>query len=285
MHTDYLKTFLNVVENGSFSKTADLLYLSKQAIMNQMNRLEKETGVRLFDKSQRGVRLTKEGAVFARWAAVLIEDEQKMLDELRESASKMPSIRLASIDYHVLLKPVTEVFRQRYPEVQIENVFHYETLEARLVAKGIIDVGDTLSLTSFDKEKLCYEKLLHMPYFCILPKPYSGKRISLHELSRMSVAVDRFEYKDEYVAHLDILKHEIPHLDVIESDKRRIDVVYSVLGQGKVFITAATYARTIKEFSIADLDIDLARECGIIYSREAGIEVKNYVDIAHEVYG
>lgn len=47
MQNKLLKTFIEVVDKGSFSKASQSLYFSAPAIMKQMNQLEKELGLQL----------------------------------------------------------------------------------------------------------------------------------------------------------------------------------------------------------------------------------------------
>jgi len=56
-----LEVFLKVVQQGSFTKAAETLYLSATAVMKQMNQLEEEVRARLFTRTTHGVRLTEAG--------------------------------------------------------------------------------------------------------------------------------------------------------------------------------------------------------------------------------
>ena len=51
---------------GSFSKAAVKLYITHTAVIKQLNNLEARIGVRLFERSSHGVRLTPAGEVFYR---------------------------------------------------------------------------------------------------------------------------------------------------------------------------------------------------------------------------
>lgn len=62
MYNHDLDTFRSVAETGSFSKTADALFISKVSVMYRINSLEQELGVELFERTKKGVSLTKEGA-------------------------------------------------------------------------------------------------------------------------------------------------------------------------------------------------------------------------------
>ncbi|WP_304250372.1 helix-turn-helix domain-containing protein, partial [Limosilactobacillus gastricus] len=51
MDTNNLRTFISVVKSGSFTKTAEQNFMSSTAVMKQINRLEKELDLKLFERS------------------------------------------------------------------------------------------------------------------------------------------------------------------------------------------------------------------------------------------
>lgn len=58
-----IKTFLRVVKSGSFSQAAKQLFVSAVSVKKQMDSLESEYGVRLLNRTNRGVRPTDAGRV------------------------------------------------------------------------------------------------------------------------------------------------------------------------------------------------------------------------------
>ena len=58
MELRLLTTFLKVAQLQSFSKAAESLGYSQSAVTVQVQQLENELGVRLFDRTQRRVQLT-----------------------------------------------------------------------------------------------------------------------------------------------------------------------------------------------------------------------------------
>lgn len=58
-----LKTFIKVAELGSFRKAGEALFLSSIAVKKQIDKLESELKVQLFERSGRGVTLTPAGNV------------------------------------------------------------------------------------------------------------------------------------------------------------------------------------------------------------------------------
>jgi len=284
MNTEYLRTMLTVADTGSFSRAQEALYISKQAIMQQINLLEKEIGVQLFVRGNQGVTLTRAGQTFYKGAEAMIQAEKKLVQKTRSAAGSISILRLSNIDYHVLLDPVTAAFAQRYPTVVIQKLFHPITLEAHLVQQEIIDVGDTLFHPRYTRGKLRYEKLLDMPYFCIFPHPISESSVHPSALSCLPLLVDHREFSDYYGFHLDWLKELFPQLEVISSRERRIEIIYRAIHEGKTVITASTFARQNPGLHICDLDLDFHQECGIVYRTDSTQEVLDYVSLAKEIY-
>lgn len=85
MDYQLLKTFIEVSDCGSFSKASERLFISTTAIAKQMNLLEKETGLHLFDRTKRGTTLTKSGTVFYEDAVFMVHYWDKMLERARNA--------------------------------------------------------------------------------------------------------------------------------------------------------------------------------------------------------
>ncbi len=85
MDHQLLQTFIEVSNCGSLSKASERLFISTTAISKQMNLLEKETGLHLFDRTKRGTRLTKTGAVFYEDAVFMLNYWNKMLERARNA--------------------------------------------------------------------------------------------------------------------------------------------------------------------------------------------------------
>lgn len=73
MYNHQLDTFLKVAEKGSFSKAAEELYISPTAVIKQMNLLESSVGAQLFNRTHRGLSLTKAGESLKVDAAHIIQ--------------------------------------------------------------------------------------------------------------------------------------------------------------------------------------------------------------------
>lgn len=61
MYNPQLETFLRAADAGSFSKAAEEAYITPTAVIKQINLLEEALGIKLFERTHRGLKLTKAG--------------------------------------------------------------------------------------------------------------------------------------------------------------------------------------------------------------------------------
>lgn len=73
MYNPQLETFLRVAEAGSFNKAAEQAYITPTAVIKQINLLEADLGIKLFERTHRGLRLTKAGMSLDKDARYIIQ--------------------------------------------------------------------------------------------------------------------------------------------------------------------------------------------------------------------
>lgn len=69
---------LKVAENGSMNKTAENLYISQPTLTNAIKDLEEEIGIRIFERTSKGVILTREGSSFLTQAQELYSQYENL---------------------------------------------------------------------------------------------------------------------------------------------------------------------------------------------------------------
>ena len=73
MYNPQLETFIRVADAGSFNKAAEEAYITPTAVLKQINLLEADLDVKLFERTHRGLRLTKAGMSLYNDAKYLIQ--------------------------------------------------------------------------------------------------------------------------------------------------------------------------------------------------------------------
>ena len=83
MYNHMLDTFIAAADCGSFTKAAELLYISPTAVMKQMNTLEEHLDMKLLERTPSGVHLTDAGTLIYRDAKFMIEYSRKSIADAR----------------------------------------------------------------------------------------------------------------------------------------------------------------------------------------------------------
>lgn len=73
MYNPQLETFIRVADAGSFNKAAEQSYITPTAVIKQINLLEADLNVRLFERTHRGLKLTKAGVSLYNDAKYIIQ--------------------------------------------------------------------------------------------------------------------------------------------------------------------------------------------------------------------
>ena len=160
MEIRQLRSFQTVANLLSFNKAADRLNYAQSSISAQIQALEEELAVQLFDRLGRRVVLTEAGTQ-------LLEYANKILDLVDESHSEMAAEKqpLGSLTIRIpetfgshRLPPVIKEFHNRFPKVKLNFITcAHEGLEKDL-RKGLTDLAFLLT-ESFQTSDLMAETL------------------------------------------------------------------------------------------------------------------------------
>ena len=123
--SEELIVFVQVVENGSFSRAAKQLAMANSAVSRVVKRLEEKLGVNLINRTTRQLRLTEEGSQYFRRV-------QKILQEMAAAEAEMLAVHevpqgILRVDSAMpmvlhLLVPLAAKFNERYPHIQLSLV-------------------------------------------------------------------------------------------------------------------------------------------------------------------
>ncbi len=122
MNTEQLQYFIIASKHLNFSEAAKELYVTQPTISNQISALEKELGVKLFERSTRKIALTKDGQMFLDDAKRLLDIKDNAIEKLKHSKEN----REMSLDIAYLLAPCKSFlpklimqFKRLYPSVEL----------------------------------------------------------------------------------------------------------------------------------------------------------------------
>jgi DNA-binding transcriptional LysR family regulator len=132
MDWDKLKIFHTVAEASSFTKAATVLNLSQSAISRQIQTLEYELKIKLFERHARGLVLTDNGKYLFQTAheviAKLKDVEATFSDEKNKLKGKLTVTTVVSFGT-TWLTPRIKEFMDLHPEIEIELIFDDKELD------------------------------------------------------------------------------------------------------------------------------------------------------------
>lgn len=149
MNQSWLRSFVAVGEDLSFTKAAARLRISQPTLSHQVRLLEKALEVQLLDRNTHQVRLTSAGrAVLTATRRIFSEFEhlEKLAREWREGvAGEITVGAVPSVSTYVL-PGYLQAFRREYPAIHIAVVSKPQSEVLQRLLSGQIDVGFVLDL-------------------------------------------------------------------------------------------------------------------------------------------
>ncbi|MDO4179299.1 MAG: LysR family transcriptional regulator [Phascolarctobacterium sp.] len=114
MYNKHLETFIEVADSGSFTKAAEKLFISPNAVIKQINIFEDKLELKLFERTHRGLKLTPAGESLYRDAKYLIQYAGDSLVRARKAAGRDDNlVRIGTS----LITP-TQFLMELWPHIQ-----------------------------------------------------------------------------------------------------------------------------------------------------------------------
>lgn len=160
MEIRILRYFLTVVREESITKASEVLHITQPTLSRQLAQMEKDLGVKLFDRGTRKIKLTNEGILLRRRAEEilqLVDKTEKELVEQEEQVEGKISMGCGEIAAVQLLSQIIKSFRQKYPLVTFDIFTATADLVKEQMDKGLLDIG--LFLEPIDMEKYEFTRL------------------------------------------------------------------------------------------------------------------------------
>lgn len=159
MNLNNLKIFINVVDSGSITRTAEALFISQPAVSKAIKTIEEDLGVNLFFRDKKtGIKLTDTGERILIYARKMMLMEEKIYQTAYLSKNMLEgTLKIASlpsgIDY-ILVKALA-CFTKKYPRVNVE-ILEGSTVEVnRMVLEHKAEFGISIApVDGFQKEIL-----------------------------------------------------------------------------------------------------------------------------------
>lgn len=134
MYNPQLETFLRAADAGRFNKVAEESFITPTAVIKQINSLEESLGVRLFDRSHRGLTLTKAGRSMYQDARYIIQYCRDSVTRAKNAMQEDENIiRIGSspMTPAQLLMALWAKINERCPDIQFQIIPFENTPKTR----------------------------------------------------------------------------------------------------------------------------------------------------------
>lgn len=122
MTIQQLRTFCSVVEEKSFHRAAERLYMAQASVSQQIAALEKYYSVFLFIRNGRSFSITPEGLFLYKWAKEILSLVDMIPDKIKElhkqSEGKLV-LGASTLAGNYILPPILKKFKEIYPKVEL----------------------------------------------------------------------------------------------------------------------------------------------------------------------
>ena len=261
-----LRILKAVATEKSFTKAANILYLSQPSISKQIKILEQNLNITLLDRNSHKLSLTENGQIFLQYTdriLALCEESCRVLIDLKNGDRGTLNVGASQTIGTYLLPRILALFAQNNPQINL----NIQVNSTRLISKQIINRQIDLAIVGGEipgelKKKLKIDLFVEDELSLIVPKshPFAKKKqikkgdlyylkfITLNSNSTIRQFIDNIlKQKNIEIDQLKI----VMQLNSIEAIKTAVS-----LGLGVAFVSSSSIEKEIKLQTIEILSIE-----------------------------
>ncbi len=274
----HLESFAAVAKTRSFSKAADLLFLTQPTISNHVNHLEGEMNTLLINRSNKRISLTPAGEMLLRHVLVILNERDQAMFDLEQYKGEITGtldIASSSTPERYMLTDLLCSFSARYPNVR----FNLMRLDSRQVLdklhSGEIDFG-IVGTRSDAKSQLVYHEIGDDEVILIGPAEGSLSRIrelaaselSRHRLILRETGSGTRSTVESKLQELGLHPNQLQLAATMENTETIKDAVAK--GMGLAFVSARAAEQDIAEGRLRRIpitDLTISRSFYFVYHK------------------
>ena len=152
MTLQQLKYIIMIAETGSITMAAERLFIAQPSLSKSVAELEREMGITIFNRSNRGVYLSEEGTKFLSYARQIVEQAELLESEYKAAPPPNRAFAVSSQHYSFVVNAFVELVREYGREKYEFTLRELKTAEIiEDVRTHRSDIG-VLFLSKFNRE-------------------------------------------------------------------------------------------------------------------------------------
>ena len=152
MTLQQLKYVVTVAETGTITEAAGKLYISQPSLTNAIRELEREMQIVIFNRTNKGISLSKEGDIFLGYARQVLEQAEILEDKYKGEGSGKKQFCVSTQHYSFAVNAFVDLIKkygQEEYDFSLRETQTYEIIED--VAKMRSEIG-ILFLNDFNEK-------------------------------------------------------------------------------------------------------------------------------------
>lgn len=279
MNFNHLKVFLAVAKNLNYSRAAEELFISQSTVSIQINKLEDELGIELFEQLGKKVYLTQAGELlyfYTKRIFSLEEEAELTLQEFKGIFTGRLVIGASNTPGIYLLPPIIGSFQKKYSNLSISlKISNTHDVQEKILANqldfGVVGeelvMAPQLNINHLFKDELVVIAAKVHPfaaYKSIPLKELLKEKLILRERgsSTREVLEEKLRIRDEHV-------NPVMELNSIEAIKQTVAANLGLSIVSKLAIQTETAAGVLHILTIDDLP--LKRQINLIYHKDKSL--------------
>lgn len=272
-----LQVFYTVAKQLSFTKAAELLFMTQPAVTFQVKQLEEHFNTRLFERSHSKITLTPAGRLAMEYAERILNLTSEMETRLTEMTGEVSGTLLIGASTTIaeyMLPRMLGDFKARYPRVQCRlTVANSETVESK-VADHTLDIGLIEAPShhpSLKSEICCEDELVAIcaarhelaKFSSVTPE-----RLALQPYIGREAGSGTREVVDDYFKRAGIQPEDLTPVMELGSPEAIKGAVEAGLGVAVVSRVTIVKEEKLGDLVAVPLDPPLIRPLSVVYARE-----------------
>lgn len=280
MYNHLLDTFLIVAENNSFSKASQELFISIPAVKKQIDLLEKQLSIKLFNRNYKGVFLTEEGKiiyenvpdikklsndilskvksnkVIINIGVFYMHDAKLILNKLNKKEDLIDKYKIKIVDIEKKIKNVDAIFNN-----EVDIVY------------GVYD-------TYITKNKYKFLKLNEVNPVIAIPrnnKLARKKKITVGDLKNENISIAKkgfSEYSDKLRKYI---KANNKKIKINDYDMKDFELFSNQMPKNKLIFSSYYWGTINPNYEIAEFESNIKLNIGFIYKRNNNKKINSFI--------
>ena len=162
MTLQQLKYVITVAETGTITEAANQLFISQPSLTNAIHELEKERNIVIFNRTNKGISLSKEGEGFLGYARQVLEQAAILEDKYKRNGGGKKQFCVSTQHYSFAVNAFVDLIKE-YGQEEYDLEFHL-----LFIAKPHVFISRSHPLAS--NKLITNEELEVYPYTSLLRK-------------------------------------------------------------------------------------------------------------------